>query len=178
MLPRKTQLGLYSDRQYDRVRGFVVLAHAEVEFCVEKLAEEALTTAIGRYLADGQMRSCLANLVAWIPVDRRPKSWGAWTDSARVRWSVKYYRTRVVRYNHGASKRHILSLSEPLGIVEGALDNGWLLLADTVFRRRGSMAHTGVAAQSEPNPEDQRRDLRGLVVGLRGLDRLLTQSAA
>jgi hypothetical protein len=178
MLPRKTRLGLYSDRQYDRVRGFVVLAHAEVEYCVEKLAEEALIAAVGRYLADGQMPSCLVSLVAWIPANHRPQSWGTWTDSARVRWSVKYYRTRIVRSNHGAAKRHILSLAEPLGILEAALDNGWLLLADTVFTRRGSMAHTGIAAQSDPNPEDQRCDLRGLVVGLRGLDRLLTQAAA
>jgi hypothetical protein len=42
LLPRKTALGLYSPRHYDRIRGYVVLAHAEIEYCLEKLAEEAV----------------------------------------------------------------------------------------------------------------------------------------
>jgi hypothetical protein len=178
MLPRKTALGLYGDRQYDRIRGFVVLAHAEVEYCLEKLGEDALLAAEARYLADGKMRQCLASLLAWIPLKDRPPSWATWTNRRQVRWSVRYYRQRVLQPNHGASKRHILNLAEPLGILEPAFDNTWLLLADTLSTRRGSIAHTGRAAQSVPNPTDQRRDFRDLVVGLRRLDRLLTKSAA
>lgn len=178
MLPRPSRLGLYTDRQYDRVRGFIVLGHAEIEYCLEKLAEEALIAAYAGYTADGRMRGCLSSLVSWIPPARHPSGWSGWSATRRVKWSVRFYRKQVVAPNNGASKRHILKLSIPLGILESSLDATWLLLADTVFVKRGRVAHTGIAAQSDPNPADERRDVRNLANGLRELDRLLTQASA
>jgi hypothetical protein len=170
MLPRKTSLGLYSDRQYDRIRGFIVLAHAEVEYCLEKLAEDALLRAQSSFQSDGQMRPCLASLIAWIPLRDRPPSWAGWSSARRASWSVRYYLGRVVPNNHGASSRHIASLTTPLGVQQAALDNSWLLLADALSYRRGGFAHTGLSAQTDPNPSDQRRDFRDL-------DGLLTAAA-
>jgi hypothetical protein len=174
MLPRKSRLGLYHDRHYDRVRGFVVLAHAEIEFCIEKLAEGAVASAYAGYNVDGRLRSCLTSLVTNVPAKQKPPTWGKWAQARRIKWAVNYYGKQTLPNNHGASRRHILNVIGPLGISEASLDTTWLVAADTLFIRRGAMAHTGVAVQTDPNPDDERRAARSVAVGLARLDRLLT----
>ena len=175
LLPRKTALGLYSPRQHDRIRGYVVLAHAEIEYCLEKLAEEAVVAALAGFLADGRVRSCLQSLLTAFPANQRPVPWGTWTQRRRIQWCVRIYRQTILPRNHGASSKHVLNLVRPLGITQSQLDTTWLAAADTLFSKRGAMAHTAVSVQTDPNPEDERRAVRAVAAGLGDLDRLLAQ---
>jgi hypothetical protein len=178
LLPRPTTLGLYTDRQYDRIRAYVVLAHAEVEFCMERIAWEAVSAANISYVKDGTLCKCLAALlkIAWVPKENLPKKWNDWTESRRIKWVTKFYE-QVLASNHGASKGHVLRIASPLGIIESDLDPNWLTDANTLFAKRGLFAHTGAGAQSDPNPIDERNTIVSVTRGLRHLDRLMTARA-
>jgi hypothetical protein len=91
---------------------------------------------------------------------------------------VRIYRKTILPRNHGASSKHVLNLVRPLGITQSQLDTTWLVAADTLFSKRGAMAHTAVAVQTDPNPEDERRAVRAVAAGLGDLDRLLAQVIA
>src|SRR5690242_16726393 len=59
----------YSDRQYDRVRGYRLLAHAEIEACIEDLVRDTVIAAWTGWSTDARPRTCLMALVAYYEGD-------------------------------------------------------------------------------------------------------------
>ena len=55
MLPRPSPTGSYSTADYDRTLGFVLLAHAELEACMEDIAAEAAVECFDRWAHQGHV---------------------------------------------------------------------------------------------------------------------------
>jgi hypothetical protein len=66
LLPAKLDpIPAYAPRQLDRILAYRLLAHAELEHCLEQLVSDAVTAAWNGYRNDHRPRTCLTALVAY-----------------------------------------------------------------------------------------------------------------
>lgn len=171
-LPRIDPTGAYSETEYDQVRALQLLAHAEVEGYLEDVGRSVVAACTSKYYADSAPRSLLISLVAYhsAPADREP-----------VNQLESVVRNRVTQYfhavsgNNGLKEKNCDLLLRPLGLNEQHFPPGFMALMDAFGAARGRIAHTGVGAQSPPDPADARDLLSRVVWALRSIDRELVR---
>lgn len=186
LLPRAlSSTGQYSDRVYDRARAYRLLAHAEVEACIEDLASGVVNTAFNHWFLDRRPRACLISLLAYhksgfaaVPDDISSTPSGASTTPLRDR--LDEARNQFIHYvreeNHGIREKHVLRLLLPTGILESDLSSGWLQTIDSFGDLRGTTAHTAASkTQQPPDPGGELQTVRTIVKGLRPIDLKLTR---
>jgi hypothetical protein len=177
LLPRTFDpTGVYTDRQYDRARAFRVLAHAEIEACLEDLGVETVNVCYGAWQTDRRARRSLMALLAYYegnlggPGDRL----GAPGTTGPLRDRLKMVRDQYVRQvrveNHGIREKNILSILLPAGILESDLDRTWLATVDSFGAQRGETAHRSGRTQQPPDPAQEVLTVRTIVAGLAPLD--------
>jgi hypothetical protein len=185
LVPRKGwkpgYIGTYTDRELDRVRGYRLLAHAEVESCLESLALAALDNAINGWVIDRKSRPCLIALMAFhegervsFPTavsDHARHFLRSRLDSAKARYSI------AVSNNHGVREVNVLRLLLPLGVREADLSGPWLATLDSFGAARGELAHRPGRALTPPDPPTEIMTVGQIVAGLRAVDRLLQTAA-
>ena len=172
LLPKPSPTGVYSERQYDMVRAFVVLAHAEVEHFLEELASDVLDAVKRRWDQSHSAGRCLSALLMYN--DKRlpfPDALGKQQpkDSFEevARGAIKKHREFVIRRNHGLKEANILHLYLPMGVLESDLDPLWLAAMTTFGARRGVVAHTSAKrVQSPLDPEAARSMVRNVLEGV------------
>jgi hypothetical protein len=186
MLPAQFDpTGSYSDRQFDRARGFRLLAHAEIEACIEDLATSTATAAYSSWFIDRQPRQCLLALLAYyegalfkmpseISTNRASES----PLRVRVKAAKDHYVNWATSQNHGIREENILRLLLPVGILESDLDPAWLQLVDAFGTDRGATAHQARRTQHPPDPATELQTVRGIARGLRTIDERLSALAA
>ena len=64
LLPPIHPMGRYAPAELDRTRAYQMLAHAEIEACIEDLSLQAAIDMTSRWKADGVPRATIAALVA------------------------------------------------------------------------------------------------------------------
>lgn len=77
---------------------------------------------------------------------------------------------KKINDNHGIKERNVLSLFLPLGLKYSALDPIWLADLDSFGSRRGDTAHRSYGSQVQPDPVQERVDVRRIINGLVWLD--------
>lgn len=168
--------GSYSERQFDRVRGFRLLAHAEIEACIEDLAMSAINSAYKAWKTDRKPRQCLLSLVAYhdASLGAVPETIqnGGSTTPLRERIDVarKDYVAWVRGKNHGVRERNLLKILLPVGVLESDLDSAWLQIMDSFGEDRGRLAHSARQIQQPPDPSDELRTIAAIVAGVKRLD--------
>lgn len=155
LLPTPSPTGSYSPKQYDLVRAFVVLAHAEVEYFLEDLANHVLDKVKSRWDATKSAGRCLSALMMYN--DKRlslPSNLGrqntADTFDEVAKAAIKKHRDYVIQQNHGVKEANILRLYLPMGVLETDLDPVWLAAMNTFGTQRGVVAHTSARRLSSP----------------------------
>jgi hypothetical protein len=121
-IPPLHATGVYSDADYDSMRAFRLLAHAEIESYLELLVEDALlrmTSTILAWKTAGKSSQLIDNISIY--------------TEKEIRQSVKK--------NNGVKSDNILHLLRPLGINGDQLDNMWLQAMNTYGEVRGGYAH-------------------------------------
>lgn len=173
-LPAIDPTGTYSRSDYDRVRAFRLLTHAEIEAYLEDVCVSAASQVAAAWQADSTARSTLLALLAFsdgvakVPPDVMP------TGQSLIRSRVEGAKDQYTKYakteNMGVKEKQLLRLMLPLGIREHEI--GATLAADlnTFGTQRGDHAHQSIAAQVPPDPGDTLVLVARIVWGLRRLD--------
>lgn len=177
-LPRVNPTGEYSSKQYDSVLAFRLLAHAEVEACIEDLARNALLGAFRAYKLDGRARLPLL-AVASFSAAGKPGGVVAEGDADFGHWlglAVTAHGKRIAD-NNGIRERNIAALLLPVGIQLPEIDPLWLAEIDAFGHRRGDAAHRSWGTQQPPDPVSEKSSIRFVVTGLRAIDSRLSDLA-
>jgi hypothetical protein len=174
-LPKISPTGSYSARQYDRVRAYVVLVHAEMEAFVEELVSQALVAARSRWATTARTGKCVAALMMYNARDiSAPAALGtqktAHTFDAVIKKVIADHE-RTVLQNHGIRESNLLKILLPIGVLENELDPVWLANVNSFGQSRGIVAHTSArAVQTLPDPADARGQVRAVMSGLVDLE--------
>lgn len=173
----------YSDRQNDRILGYRLLAHAELEACIEDLVVETVSAAWKGWLTDSKPRTCLTALVAFYSGDLggppssltpgQPKATQLIRLQDRIDKARNHHVNHVVRQNHGVREKNLLALLLPVGVTDGDLNKTWLATIDSFGRERGGTAHRSGRTQQRPDPERELVTVLQIAEGLKDLDERL-----
>ncbi len=182
LLPKPDPLGVYTDSQYDRVRSYLVLAHAEVEACVEDLAWDVVDRVYTRYRTTGRIRVPLLALMAYYqgtipPVQGsflQPPKQPPPDLKARIAKVCADYRSRV-QTNHGIKETNLIKLLIPIGVQDSNFPVGWLADMNTFGSDRGEVAHKAAigSVRQPPDPVAKKRLVADVLVGLHVIDGVL-----
>ncbi|MFG2403854.1 HEPN domain-containing protein [Streptomyces brevispora] len=184
LLPRTfDELGLYSDRVYERTRGFRILAHAEFESYVEDRAIEVVNNAHISWKKKGNIRPCLLALMSHreskmsIPdsiVDLTDRTSSKFpTLNARIEDAKGTYTTYAKKKNHGIKERNLLQLLLPLGVTKDEISTSWLSTTESWASERGEIAHTSAKMQVQINPRTELNTVREILGGFKIIDDIL-----
>lgn len=181
MLPIKSDpTRIYSARQIDRMLAYRLLAHAELEHCIEQLVAETVTAAWKGYRSDHKPRTCLMALVAYYegqlggPPDtlspgQKPRKVHVHLHE-RIDRARDHHLGTVVRNNHGIAEANLLRLLLPVGIGAADLDQTWLNEASAYSAARGRVAHQTGRVQQVPDPAGELARVSKLANGLGPID--------
>lgn len=186
--PLREDLG-YTEADYDRVRAFIVLTHAEVESFLELRVLAELAKRLEAWNTSKRPSGVLMGLLAFGGTD-----WPATIDDyAKPRnetapsWKLRDLQRRLdsahatlhgsVRMtNHGIRKRNTLALLLPLGMQIDELDAALLDQLDAFGGTRGEIAHGSARRVTvQPDPGDAKARAAQLLAGLETLDAAITQ---
>ncbi|MEZ6234827.1 MAG: hypothetical protein R3B68_11610 [Phycisphaerales bacterium] len=170
MLPKINPTGTYTDRQYDRVRGFRALVHAEFEAFLEDRVVDLANRAFANYGNPGPHSKVLLSLLAFHDQD-----WKRTDDTLRKR--IDKARTHFVNMiktcNHGIREENIKNMLIPVGIEAFQLDEVWLGTIDTYGRDRGIIAHTAAHTQQPPDPSAEHGTVVFIMQGFKDIDEMM-----
>jgi hypothetical protein len=180
LLPKTAPTGFYTDQEYDYVRAFRVLAHAEIESCLEDLVLDTVATAHTAWKADKKPRSCVAALLAFDEggAAKIPESLGAAGAvsgvEAKAERAKNAYFNHVKYENHGIREKNVLSLLLPVGFSIKDIDAVWLGTIDAFGISRGETAHaSSFKPVVQPDPAQERATVWAILSGLEAVDRRL-----
>lgn len=179
-LPRKfNPTGAYPARIFDRTRGFRLLAHAEIEACLEDLGVATVNAAFEGWMVDKRPRATLIALLAFtekksVGIAGSLPAESKHTLQGRLDELRNAYVGMIRGYNNGIREKDVLRILLPAGIREQEIDPAWLEAIDAFGRARGSTAHGAGKPQTPPDPASELKTVRAIVNGLIPLDQRLS----
>jgi len=131
-LPLASATGVYDPKDYDFVRAYLVLAHAEVEQFLEELAVDVLVAAQKRWDATRAAGRCLSALLMYDDKQTTapPSLAKQKTDdtlSMVASRAIRKHEEFIVQKNHGVKEGNLLRMLLPIGVLETDLDPIWLV---------------------------------------------------
>jgi hypothetical protein len=183
-IPPLDLTGVYSDRQYDRVRGYRLLVHAEIESFLEDRVTELAVQSFSKWEIDRRPRTCLTALVAYYDTQfpsapssvlkpaQNPK-----LDllEARIEKAKNVFVLKAKTQNNGIREENVLALVLPVGVQAADLNQTWLATIDSFGRERGLTAHTAGRTQQPPDPASEVQTVNQLLRGLKDIDEVFTK---
>jgi hypothetical protein len=174
------QTGSYSPRKIDRVRGFRVLAHAEIESCLEDLVAETVDAAYKAWWLDQKPRTTLVSLMAFCERDFPIRDALSEDSGPDIRDRVTAAKNEFMRWvkveNHGIREKNVLKLLLPVGIREFEIESAWLATIDGFGDNRGTTAHQSARKpQTIPDPKSELETVKAIIEGMVPIDRRLAE---
>lgn len=179
--------GSYSLADYDRVRGFIVLVHAEIEEFIEGRCSSVATRCVDDWVASRQLSAvtiALHTICAsdWSGLFEKPsfkKLSNEISVEVRLKSALEQY-VQAIGGNNGVKEPDLKRLLIPLSIRMSDLMPGWADEMNSFGGLRGQIAHkTSVGVILQPDPKDVRKKVwKELIPGLRHLDILLSTFTA
>lgn len=123
--------------QNDKIKGFLLLCHAEIESYLEDLALSLLDDACTRWRNHHVANYNLSSL--FLDSVRIEKKDTVQTRSEQI---ILTYRNEVQKNNHGIKSENIKKLFYPLGYMNDDFDSAFLATLDSFGADRGRVAHT------------------------------------
>jgi hypothetical protein len=166
----------------DRVRGYHLLIHAEVEAFLEDRVREVANGTIKKWLGDRKLRSTLLSLLAFYleqgivsHKQLREEYAGSQKKIEDTLKTACESFNKAVSQNNGVRERDILRLLFPVGLTNTEIDPAWLSTIDSFGARRGEVAHSSVQAQQSPDPKNELETVKRILKGLKDLDHSLSK---
>jgi hypothetical protein len=164
-------------QEQDQIRAFIVLAHAEVEHCIEDLALRAAQRVISKWKVDRVERAVLQALLAQADPRDLSDAWFKQTQEFRYNNLGEKF-TRVVEDNMGIRPRNVLRLLLSVGVPRADIDDLWLTELSEFGNERGFIAHRSVAAATLlPDAGRARARVAFILKGLRDVDQSIRSVA-
>lgn len=176
--------GTYSSEQYDQVRAYILLCHAEIEMYLEILSESVLQSALTKWELDRLPRTSLISILAFSRggTDLLPSEVGKAAPVIRsiLAECVSDFSRYVRMANHGVKRSDTLRMLISVGIREFEISATWLNTLDAFGATRGSHAHSsaGVTTVVLPDPFLMQGEVNSIVNGLLPIDQRLVQLRA
>ena len=151
--------GNYKNSTYEKVLGYKLLIHAEIEYYFEELTKSIMLIAKRKWDSTGEATKTIIALVAYCKKEfpslpEHQNDQHAQTD-LKERINTAY--TEQYRYiqamNHGIKEKNIIALLLPIGVAIDSIDNNLLIALNNFGAERGRIAHA-TRAQQCPTPED------------------------
>lgn len=172
--PYNTRVEAFTGEEIDRTRAYRVLAHAEIEVCLEDLARGVANDAYDAWFADRRPRVAVVALLAYSargradPPDELPLAGPA--DIAQRVKEAKEALTDRVEANNGVRDRNVLGLLMPVGLTEYDIDQTWLATIDSFGHLRGDTAHASAKrATNLPDPATELARVEDIVSGMKAI---------
>ncbi len=176
LLPSTRPTGDYTRDEFDRVRAFQLLGHAEIEAFIEDVGMATVNSAFKKWSVDGKARRPLLSLLAYteVKLGHPPQVLPFGRPELRQRLEkVKNSYSYLVKNSNGIREKDVLAVLMSAGLREADFDTTWLATIDSLGKRRGETAHTTFRVQSPPDPVTERDRVRDVIRGLEPLDEKL-----
>ena len=122
-VPELDPTGTYSDKDYDRMRAFRLLCHAEIENFLERVAEDGINR-----------------------VQPKLQAWRLMGQSSPLVFHVARFAVsevaNVIAKNHGLKRKNVERLFAAFGMTAGSFDGVWLSTMESYGTVRGGFAHS------------------------------------
>lgn len=122
--------------QNDKVRGVLLLCHAEFESYIESLALLLINDAKEKWDRTHRANYNLSSLLVCSTVDAKE------TVETKVNKMVVDYKNQITKYNHGIREHNIKGIYEPLGYCIDDFDSTFIATLDSLGQDRGEVAHS------------------------------------
>ena len=184
MLPAIKSDLTYSPAEYDRVRAYVLLVHAEVEAFLEQRVQDEVARRIAAWDTAGTPSVVLMGLLAF-----HKGKWTGATDSLtrpaggdkNQTWSERDVDRRLnkcqtqtvyaLQNNNGIKAKNVLDMLLRLGFRIDGIDADLISQLDTLGADRGTFAHNAVrAVTTQPDPALEKAKVTEIIAKLHELD--------
>lgn len=169
--PFKTT-GTYTEQELDGTRAYRLLAHAEVEACLEDMARGVAVDVHAAWVGDRRPRVPVVTLLAYSPhrhgspPEALPLAGPA--DVAQRVAKAKDSFARAVNANNGLREDNVLALLMPVGITEYDINQTWLATIDSFGQWRGDTAHSSAKkARYLPDPATELSTVQNILQGVK-----------
>lgn len=122
--------------QNDKIRGMLLLCHAEFESYIESLALLLINDAKEKWDKTHRANYNLASLLVCSSIDKKE------TIETKVNKMIVDYRKQTIDNNHGIREHNIKDIFEPLGYCLSNFDSAFIATLDSFGRDRGEVAHS------------------------------------
>jgi hypothetical protein len=182
LLPPKSATGSYSPLQLDLVRGYRLLAHAEIEAYLEDKARLCANESLRRFRVDSKPRTVVMTLLAFhspqkgVSAKQLKEIYAnriVHVQDTATQATTSY--NRVISQNNGIKESNILQLLLPLGFRHSEIDSTWLSTIDSFGVKRGETAHSSFRAQAQPDPVTEQITVQQILAGLLTLDKRIKE---
>lgn len=175
--------GSYPPEVFDHTRGFITLAHAEIEAFTEDRCLFVAQTSVKSWHASRTPTAITFTLYAmcysdWAALDSPPTTKKGTAEvriEARIDDALAQYE-QIINTNHGIREPNLKKLLVPLSIrIKSDLDSAWISSMSSFGGKRGQVVHTSSRVGHPPDPKSTLDTVKLTILpGLRKLDTLLT----
>ncbi len=154
LLPQKhSPTGNYKKSTYERVLGYKLLIHAELEYYFEEVVKSIITNVKDKWDNQHEATPTLIALMAYctkdfVSIPEHTTDQHVNVDlNKRVNTAYTEHHRYISASNHGIKEKNILALFLPVGITIDEIDNNLLIALDSFGSERGAIAHQTKAKQ-------------------------------
>lgn len=170
LLPQISPTGVYSPQDYDQVRGYMLLCHAEIESYLEDMAIEIAERSLSNWNKKNRVNRCLAALMLHHSQDQTPKPQSM---SSHIHTAISKHIKTVRESNHGVKESNLFKMFVPLGLEKGEVSSILTAELDSLGAARGKIAHTSARlVKSPPDPGTVRDQINKTLEELADFDAL------
>lgn len=147
-------------QQSDKIRGMLVLCHAEFENHIENLALLLIDDAYDKWKRNKNANYNLASLLVHSNIEKNLS-----TDT-KIGKAVADYRNKLINNNHGVKEHNISTIFTPLGYEINDFDSVFISTLDSFGSDRGVVAHTSAKTSSMYDKATEVKRIEDIVSGL------------
>jgi hypothetical protein len=166
LLPADNPTGSYTESEKDRIHAYIVLAHAEIEDFLERLARYVIDQA-RRNSSAPRCSPVISRLILYRSARSKEKIDGVTVETIT---SAAAYIENVVDHNNGIKSDNLYSIFMPLGMTHDDFDPLLMQNLNTFASHRGGIAHTAARLQQGSSPSREKSSVESIVTDLSHLD--------
>lgn len=166
LLPADRPAGDYSEAEKDRLHAYVLLAHAEIESFIEKLASFMADQA-KRLSSTSKCAPVASRLIVYRATHSKEKIEPATMDS--ISSACSFFEKLIIK-NNGIKSSNVYQLFMPLGLTHDDLDPVLMGNLDTFGIYRGELAHTAARLKQGSSPSKEKSMVANILRDLSHFD--------
>ena len=170
--------GTYTEREQAMASAYGLLAHAEIEYYFETVAEEVVLNAYKKWESDKKPSHVLMSLAIFMDIKEEiPEIISKGTiDKDKEGLIEKRLEVYVKKYmgilgkNNGIKEINLLKMLLPLGIHLNEIDTTFLSSMNSFGHDRGEIAHNSIKTQILIDPFTKEKDVINILKAIKDLD--------